>query len=279
MSAVGLASAYPSRAMRNVRVLCSYNGAEFFGFQRQDGFETVQEALEDAVSAVCRERVVVHGSGRTDRGVHAIGQVASFHCESTIPDNRLRHALNFHLPDSLIVRRLETCADDFHPRFHAVWKRYVYLTLTSRFRLPIGHDFAHWTRLTLDRDAMERAAKLLEGRHDFAAFGNASKSRRTTTRLVRRVRLVARRDRFLIVVDGNGFLYNMVRTIAGTLIKVGQGQMAVEQVAKALETGVRTDAGPTAPANGLYLMRVVYPEPTFVGLDPGPRGQPGLIVS
>ena len=263
--------------MRNLRLLCCYDGSAFFGWQRQDGFPSVQEALEDAVMGVSGQSVVVHGSGRTDTGVHALGQVASFHLETPLDDDRLRHALNAHLPPAARILRLETCADDFHPRFHAIWKRYLYLTFTTRFRPPMLHEHGHWLRASLDAERMRRAARVLEGRHDFAAFGNSGSVRKTTVRTVRRVRIVARRERFCVIVDGEGFLYNMVRTIAGTLIAVGQGRMSVEQVAAALASGERTQAGPTAPARGLYMLRVRYPEPTFRGPDPGPYGRPGLF--
>lgn len=263
--------------MRNVRVEVAYDGSRFYGWQRQDGFESVQGALEDALAALLDTVVSVQGAGRTDTGVHALRQVAHFHVDTRLPDDRLRHALNAHLPESVVVRRLETCRDDFHSRFHAVGKRYLYLTATTRFRPPFARAHCHWTPWTLDRAAMEEAARLLRGRHDFAAFGNTGSARRTTVRTVWRVRLVARRERFAVVVEGDGFLYNMVRTIAGTLIDVGKGRLVPGDVARALASGDRDDAGPTAPAEGLYLVRVFYDEPAFAGPDEGPSGAPGLF--
>jgi tRNA pseudouridine38-40 synthase len=263
--------------MRNVRCEVAYDGSRFYGWQRQDGFESVQGALEDGLAALLDTVISVQGAGRTDTGVHAMRQVAHFHVDTKLPDDRLRHALNAHLPEGVVVRRLETCRDDFHARFHATGKRYLYLTATTRFRPPYGRAFCNWVPWTLDRAAMAAAARVLEGEHDFAAFGNAGSVRRTTVRTVHHVRLVARRERFAIVVQGNGFLYNMVRTIAGTLIDVGKGRLSVADVQAALVSLDRERAGPTAPAQGLYLVRVFYGEPTFRGPDLGTTGAPGFF--
>ncbi|HJP01289.1 MAG TPA: tRNA pseudouridine(38-40) synthase TruA [Planctomycetota bacterium] len=263
--------------MRNVRAELSYAGGAFHGWQRQEGFGSVQEALEEAVAAATGARVVVHGSGRTDTGVHALRQVASFHIETGLSDDRLRHALNAHLPEEAVVRRLETCRDEFHARFDAVGKRYAYLTATARFRPPLGRDAMHWVCQSLDGEAMKRAANSLLGEHDFRVFSNSGSERATTVRTVRALRLVRRRERFALVIEADGFLYNMVRIIAGTLIDVGRGRLDPDCVRAALETGRRELAGPTAPAVGLYLVRVRYAEPTFRGADCGPSGAPGLF--
>lgn len=262
--------------MRNVRAEVSYDGSRFFGWQRQDGFVSVQGALEEAFASLLGAVVTVQGAGRTDTGVHALRQVAHAHVETRLDDDRLRHALNAHVCEGVVVRRLETCADDFHARFHARGKRYLYLTATARFRPAFGSTFAHWLQAPLELEPMREAARRLVGRHDFVAFGNAGSERKTTVRTLSAVRIVARRERFAIVVQGDGFLYNMVRTIAGTLIDVGRGRMGPEDVSRALETGERTAAGPTAPAAGLYLVRVLYDEPAFEGRDRGPSGVPGL---
>ncbi|MEZ6014016.1 MAG: tRNA pseudouridine(38-40) synthase TruA [Planctomycetota bacterium] len=265
--------------MRNVRCEVAYDGSRFYGWQRQDGFESVQGALEDALAALLDTVVSVQGAGRTDTGVHALRQVAHFHVDTKLPDDRLRHALNAHLAEGALVRRLETCRDDFHARFHAVGKRYLYLTATTRFRPPFARSMCHWTSWSLDRRAMAEAAQVLVGTQDFKAFGNTGSARKTTVRTIWRVRIVARRERFAIVVEGDGFLYNMVRTIAGTLIDVGKGRLTVADVRDALASGERERAGPTAPAEGLYLARVFYDEPTFHGPDGGARSAPGMFGS
>lgn len=263
--------------LRNVRIEVAYDGSLFYGWQRQDGFVSVQAAIEDALAELLDTVVVIHGAGRTDTGVHALRQVANFHVDTRIDDDRLRHALNAHLPPGVAVRRAETCRDDFHARFDARGKRYAYVVQTTRHRPAIGRELVHWDPQPLDRDAMEDAAARMVGERDFAAFASAGSPRKSTVRHVRHVRIVARRERFAIVVQGNGFLYNMVRTMAGTLLDVGKGGMRPDEVTAALDACDRKLAGPTAPARGLYLARVMYDEPTFAGRDRGPRGAPGLV--
>ena len=255
----------------------AYDGSGFFGWQRQDGFDSVQQAIEEAMEALMGEVVTVHGAGRTDTGVHALGQVAHAHVATRLDDDRLRHALNAHLPEGVVIRRLETCREDFHAEFDAVGKRYLYLVATTRFRPALGRRFCHWVNTPLDLGRMRETAAELVGRHDFAAFGNAGSERATTVRTIRALRIVPRRERFAIVVQGDGFLYKMVRTLAGTLIDAGRGKLGPREVRAALEQGDRELAGPTAPPDGLFLVRVLYGETVFAGRDQGPHGSPGLF--
>ena len=263
--------------MRNVRILVSYDGSQFFGWQRQDGFVSVQEVLEEAVTAATGTTVNVHGAGRTDTGVHALGMVAHLHVDTRLTDDRLRNALNAHVSPGVVVRRLETCRDDFHARFDALSKRYLYVIATSRFEPPFGRAHRHWVSYPLDLDRMRRAAADLVGTHDFRAFGNTGSPRKTTVRTLTGLRFVARSDRLAFVVQANGFLYNMVRTIAGTLLDVGRGKLPPECVRRALASGDRDDAGHTAPARGLYFLSAQYDEPLFAGPDEGPHGQAGVF--
>ena len=252
--------------MRNVRALISYDGSAFFGWQRQDGFRSVQQSIEEALEVLVGDKVVVHGAGRTDTGVHALGQVAHFHLDTALDDDRLRHALNFHLTEGVLILRLETCAADFHARFDARRKRYAYLVATSRFRPVFARHLMHWTYEPLDLAGMRAAAwAALVGRHDFSAFANAGSTRRENVRELSRIRIVARRRYFVILMQGAGFLYNMARTLAGTLIDVGRGKIEAEHVAHILASCERSLAGPTAPAAGLYLVSVHYDEPVFRG--------------
>lgn len=255
----------------------AYDGSQFFGWQRQDGFETVQECLEDAIASATGERVVVQGSGRTDTGVHALRQVGNCHLASPLTDDRLRHAINAHLPETVVVNRLETCADDFHARFSATGKRYVYVTSTTRFRPAHGRAYSSWSHFVLDFEAMREAGEALVGTHDFGGLCTHAKTRHSTVRTVRDLRWIRRRDRLAFVIEADGFLYNMVRAIAGTLFDVGRGRLGLEHVREALLHQDRSKVGPTAPPEGLYLLRVLYDEPTFVGRDRGPRGAPGAI--
>ncbi len=263
--------------MRNVRMQIAYDGSQFYGWQRQDGFETVQEALEDAIQAATGERVVVQGSGRTDTGVHALRQVGNCHINSALTDDTLRHAINAHLPRAVVVGRLETCGDEFHARFSATGKRYVYVTATTRFRPPFGQAYTNWSHFVLDFEAMRRVGQAIIGTHDFAGLSTRPKERTTTVRTVRDIKWIRRRDRLAFVIEADGFLYNMVRAIAGSLLDVGRGRLTEESVVRVLENGDRSSVGPTAAPGGLYLLRVLYGEPTFCGRDRGPRGAPGAM--
>lgn len=263
--------------MRNVRARIAYDGSRFFGWQRQAGFPTVQEALEEALAGLVGEATTVHGSGRTDTGVHALGQVASFHVETRLSDERLLFALNAHLPEGVVVTALETCDPGFHAQRDALRKRYAYRVTTTRFRPAFGEAFTHWTPDPLDLAAMRRAAAHLRGRRDFSALANAGSPRRSNVRNLSAVHVLGRRDTLWFVLQSDGFLYNMVRTIAGTLLDVGRGRLDPAAIPAILAEGDRTAAGPTAPPNGLFLVSVGYPEPAFVRRGAGPRGAPGVF--
>ncbi|MEM6673258.1 MAG: tRNA pseudouridine(38-40) synthase TruA [Planctomycetota bacterium] len=264
-------------ALRNVRIEVAYDGSLFYGWQRQDGFASVQAAIEEGLAQLLDTVVTIHGAGRTDTGVHGLRQVAHFHVDTRLSDDRLRHALNAHLPAGVVVRRAETCPDAFHARFDSVGKRYAYLVQSTRQRPALGTPYVHWEPSPLDRDAMLEGMRRIVGKRDFAAFATSGSPRKTTVRTVHHLRLVVRRERFALVVQGDGFLYNMVRTIAGTLLLVGKGGMSPDDISAAIEARDRSLAGPTAPARGLYLVRVLYSAPIFSGRDCGPNGPPGLV--
>lgn len=266
-------------AVRNVRIQVAYDGSPFFGWQRQDGFESVQESLEEGLAALTGEVATVHGAGRTDTGVHALRQVAHVHTSTRLDDERLLPAWNAHLPDGVAITALETCDDAFHARFGATGKRYLYSVVTGRVRPPWGRAHAHFVRDALDLGAMRRAASAMVGERDFSAFANAGSPRSSNVRRLERVRIVPRRSRFAIVVEANGFLYNMARTIAGTLLLVGRGGLSADAIGEILDSGDRKAAGPTAPACGLWMLRVRYPEPTFRAAARAGRPAPGLFRS
>jgi tRNA pseudouridine38-40 synthase len=246
--------------MRTLRILVAYDGSGFAGWQRQEGFPSVQQSLEEAVARVTGETVTVHGAGRTDAGVHALAQVAHFRSSTAIPDDRLVRALNAHLPESVTVYRVATVPSGFHARFTACGKRYVYRMLATPLRPPLGRGLVAWIPYPLDAARMRAGAAHLVGRHDFASFASqGSRPRASTVRRIVRIHVVGRRQRVDLFVQGDGFLYNMVRAIAGTLIEVGRGRLEPGSVREILAAKDRRLAGPTAPPHGLYLLRVLYP--------------------
>ncbi|MGE3172945.1 MAG: tRNA pseudouridine(38-40) synthase TruA [Planctomycetota bacterium] len=238
----------------------AYDGTRYAGWQRQLGEDTVQQRLEEALAVIFGGRVVVEGAGRTDAGVHALAQTAHVVLPRPFEPRRLLPALNGNLPPDVAIRAVRPVPAGFHARFCATGKRYLYRCITSRLRPALGRGHFHWVRRPLDLDAMRRAAGALVGRHDFAAFASnpGYVRKRGTVRTLQHVHLVQRRWGFDLVVQGDGFLYNMVRAIAGTLILVGAGRMPPERVGEILAAGDRSQAGPTAPACGLYLARVLY---------------------
>jgi tRNA pseudouridine38-40 synthase len=221
----------------------------------------VQEVLEGACQALTGEASTVHGAGRTDAGVHALRQCAHFDLDRTFEPARLTAALNAHLPSDVAVRGCRPVDPTFHARFTAVGKRYMYRCHVGRRRPVHERALVHWVRTAVDLDAMRRAAAVLVGEHDFAAFAtNPGYPRKHgTVRRIEHLHLIDRPHGFDLFVQGNGFLYNMVRTIAGTLLWVGRGKLPVGEVEHILASRDRRRAGPNAPACGLYLQRVLYP--------------------
>jgi tRNA pseudouridine38-40 synthase len=248
----------------------AYDGAAFAGWQRQQGFDSVQQALEEAFMTIVGEPVVVHGAGRTDAGVHALRQCAHVRIDRDDPPDRLLRALNGNLPEAVRVVEARRIGPDFHARFSARGKRYVYRCLVSRVLPVFGRGRYHWLRRPVDLERMRAAARHLRGEHDFAAFATnpGYPRRRGTVRRVDQVRVVRRSHGFDLFVQGSGFLYNMVRAIAGTLIEVGVGKREPDEVAAILASCDRRRAGENAPAEGLYLLRVLYPRDALAPVAP-----------
>jgi len=245
---------------RNVKLVVQYDGTAYAGFQRQKGFPTVQEELEKALAACCGEPVRVIGAGRTDAGVHARGQVVNFFTRGTIPTERIPWALAALLPEDIVVIQAEEVPPCFHARFSARGKVYSYSFWVAPFPSPFWRRYALHVRAPLDREAMERAAATLLGRHDFRAFRGEGSTVRSTVRTLRRLAVQDVPDTPLLrlVAEADGFLYHMMRTLAGTLLEVGRGRIPPEQVGEALRAGDRTLAGPTLPPHGLCLEQVLY---------------------
>ncbi len=242
---------------RNVKLTIEYDGTRYHGWQRQANAPTIQQALEEGIARLVGHAVTVYGSGRTDAGVHALGQVAHLRTSSGIPAERLPHAINAQLPDDIAVLRAEDVPPDFHARYSAKRKTYRYSILCRPVRPAVGAAFLHWHRHPLDVAAMQRAAALFLGEHDFAAFESESEGQGSVRTILRSEWLQAG-ERLDYYVAANGFLYNMVRAMVGTLLDIGSGRWPPEYVARLLASRDRALAGRTAPAKGLCLMSVEY---------------------
>jgi tRNA pseudouridine38-40 synthase len=244
--------------MRKIRITLEYDGARYAGWQLQDNGETVQGKLEEALRKLLREKIRVHGAGRTDAGAHALGQVAHFQTSRGLPPKNIRDGANAHLPPDIAVLSAEDASPDFHARYTTRGKVYRYLLLVRPVRPALLRDRAWSVKGPLKLAAMKRAAAGLLGRHDFSAFTAAGTLVREKTRTLKRIAISRKGDRLEFEFEADGFLYKMVRNIVGTLVLVGQGKMAPADVAAILESRDRTRAGPTAPAKGLYLVKVIY---------------------
>lgn len=245
--------------MRNLRLTVEYDGTGLSGWQRQDNAPTVQGHLEDVLATILEAPTTVLGASRTDAGVHALGQVASFRTEKNIPLHNFRRGINGMLPPQIAVRTVEEADDEFHPRFSATGKHYRYLVVARPERSPRWRTVAWWRRPVLDRAAMDAAAAALVGEHDFGGFRSIDCTSRTTVRRIDQVAVTEVEPGLLAIdVRGNAFLRNMVRIVAGTLVDVGEGRIPASQIPEILASRDRTRAGQTAPAFGLTLMEVRY---------------------
>jgi tRNA pseudouridine38-40 synthase len=243
---------------RTLRVVVAYDGTDFSGWQRQPGMRTVQGCLEDAIRELLGEEVFVRGAGRTDAGVHADGQVASFVLRSRIPTHGFLRGLNSILPADVALQEVHEAPADFDARFSARGKVYRYTVWNHVVRSP-RHARATWhVRRPLDMAAVRAAAALLVGEHDFRAFRAADCERRTTRRIIRRLDVDRQGALLTFDIEATAFLKNMVRIVVGTLVDVGRGQIPPEAVSRMLETGDRAEGGMTAPPQGLTLLRVLY---------------------
>jgi len=244
--------------VRHIRLVVEYDGTTLCGWQRQTNGPTVQAHLEDALAQLLQHAVTVIGASRTDAGVHARGQVASFRTERAIPLHGIRRGTNSLLPATIAVREADEVPDAFHPRFSATGKHYRYTILARPDRAPLWRERAWHVPEAIDLARMQAGAEALLGEHDFSAFRAAGCTARTTHRRIDDISI--ERDDELVTVDvrGNAFLRNMVRIVVGTLVEVAIGRREVAQVAEILVSRDRTKAGITAPAHGLELMEVRY---------------------
>lgn len=240
------------------RMTVSYDGKDFAGWQVQPRQRTVQGCIQDALTKLIREPVTIHGSGRTDSGVHALGQVFHFKAATTIPVERMAKALNTWLPKDIVITDAVLAEPEFHSRYDAHDKTYRYRILNTPMRSPLLHHYAWHVPESLDIEAIEAAMRILVGPHDFAGFAASGSSQSTTFRTLSRAAVWRDGDEILLEFTADGFLYHMVRNLAGTLREIGTGRRGATWVSDILVACDRSLAGKTAPPQGLYLMNVKY---------------------
>jgi tRNA pseudouridine38-40 synthase len=245
--------------VRRIRITLSYDGTEYRGWQVQPDLPTIQAAVESVLGQIEGSPVHVEGSGRTDAGVHAMAQVAACNLNNPIPVENLVRAMNRLLPRDIRILSAAETRPDFHPRFEAIAKSYEYRILRSEIFSPFERRYVHHHPYPLNECAMANAAPLLEGEHDFTSFASSDESDslgRSKIRTIFSSRIAREDDRLIYRVRGSGFLKHMVRNVVGTLLEIGKGNIAPCDILKP------RDPGPTAPARGLFLISVEYPEPT-----------------
>lgn len=245
--------------MRNIKLCLQYEGTRYQGWQRQTSSDnTIQGKLETLLSRMCGEPVALQASGRTDAGVHALGQVANFHTNSEMTVEEMRVYINTYLPEDIAVIEVREAAPRFHSRLNATGKCYAYHVINSDIPNVFWRRYALEVPEKLDVQAMRRAAGLLCGEHDFKSFTSAKKGKKSTVRRIDRIDIEQEKDLLTFTFEGNGFLHHMVRILTGTLLEVGMGKRTAESITDTLEAKNREAAGYLVPAKGLTLMRVDY---------------------
>lgn len=243
--------------MRNLKLTIQYDGTKYCGWQKQPNSSGIQGTIEYAIYEITKEKVNIIGSGRTDAGVHALGQVANFKTNSNIPAARIPDALNAKLPKDISIIDCQEVSDDFHSRYSATGKIYRYLIYNKPYRSPLYKGISYHVRYDLDIEKMRVEAQLLLGTHEFKGFMSSGSSVKDTVRTIHNISIEESGDLIVLEVEGNGFLYNMVRIIVGTLVDIGRGRIdkSLEEIIASQDRG---EAGHTAPAHGLFLKKVHY---------------------
>ena len=247
------------KTTKRVRLTVAYDGTNYHGWQIQNNGITIESELNRCLTDLLREPVEVIGASRTDSGVHALGNIAVFDTTSRMPAEKISYALNQRLPEDIRIQKSEQVPDDWHPRRCDSRKTYEYRIYRAQFPMPVKRLYSLFTYYELDVNRMQEAAAYLEGEHDFKSFCQTGAQVESTVRTIYSVEVEEQGENDLVIrVCGNGFLYNMVRIIAGTLIQVGKGKFNPEYVKEMLDAKDRTQAGQTAPPQGLTLMRIEY---------------------
>lgn len=244
--------------MKRIKLIIAYDGTHYCGWQIQPNGVTIEEIINKHLSSLLQEEIVVIGASRTDSGVHALGNVAVFDTATKIPADKISYALNQRLPEDIQIQGSMEVSLDFHPRYCNSIKTYEYQILNRRFEIPSYRFTSYFVYLPLNVEKMIVAASYIEGEHDFKSFCSSRSQVENTIRTVYKIDILKEEDKIKIRISGNGFLYNMVRIIIGTLIKVGLGVYPPEHVKEILEKKDRMVAGPKAPAKGLTLIGIQY---------------------
>lgn len=245
-------------SMKRVKLVVAYDGTNYCGWQIQPNGVTIESVLNQHLSALLGEEIAVTGASRTDSGVHSLGNVAIFDTNTKMPAEKISYALNQKLPEDIVVQDSCEVEGDWHPRYQTGRKTYEYRILNKAFRDPTRRLDTYFYYHALDVEAMQKAAEYLVGEHDFKSFCAVGAQVKSTVRTIYECKVTKENDIITIRVTGNGFLYNMVRIIAGTLIKAGAGNIRPEDMPAILEKRERSAAGPTAPAHGLTMIGIVY---------------------
>ncbi|MBU1862276.1 MAG: tRNA pseudouridine(38-40) synthase TruA [Candidatus Omnitrophica bacterium] len=248
----------PHCIMRNIKLILEYDGTNYCGFQKQKQHNTIQRELEKALSRLCNEPIRVTSSGRTDSGVHARGHVVNFTMSRTLTKSNIIKGANSYLPKDIVVKSVRFVSASFHARFSARRKIYQYHLWNAPVRTPLRNRYCYHYIFPLNIADMKKAAKVLVGKRDFKAFCAQGRKKENTIRHLRRITIRKKGYLITFTFEGNGFLYNMVRNIVGTLLLAGRGKLFVSDVKKILSSKDRMQAGPTAPPQGLMLMKVLY---------------------
>ena len=245
--------------MRNIKLVIEYDGKDFNGWQKQPNKLNIQGEIERAIKQITGEEVDLTASGRTDAGVHALGQVANFKTNSNIKNEKIPIALNSNLKKSIIIKSAEEVEERFHSRLNCKRKTYRYIINNSRYGTAIYRNLETHIPMKLDIQKMQEAVKYFEGEHDFKAFKASGTSSKSSVRTIYKAEVIdAGNERIYIELTGSGFLYNMVRIISGTLVEVGLGKIEPNEIKTIIESQKRENAGKTLPPQGLYLVSVEY---------------------
>ena len=245
--------------MRNIKLVIEYDGKEFNGWQKQPDKLNIQGTIEKAIETITGEQANLTASGRTDRGVHALGQVANFKTNSEFPIEKMAIAINANLKKSIRILSAEEVDEKFHSRLTCKKKTYRYIINNSKYGTAIYRNLEIHIPMKLDIEKMQEAIKYFEGEHDFKAFKASGTSSKSSVRTIYKAEVKqGANDRIFIELTGNGFLYNMVRIISGTLVEVGMGKIKPEDIKKIIKSEKRENAGKTLPPQGLYLVKVEY---------------------